>query len=257
MKIIIILIIYFITYTIELKSHELWLEAKEYQLNNNVKLIVNIKVGENFIGESYPFLNEDTEKLFINSVNRIYTLTQVDGDFPAIKQNILSSGVQYLYYQSKKEFIQYDDFNTFLDFTKKYNLNYNNDNRIPPKEIFQRFAKMIFSYNGNDFFQSETNLEFEIINQNNPFKNNFSKIKILYNFKPFKQKRFIVFFKNKNKFTSQVYQTDKNGMASIITKEKGLYLISAVYLDNSNFLNKIKYKADYHSKWASLTFKKD
>ena len=52
------------------------------------------------------------------------------------------------------------------------------------------------------------------------------------------------------------YQTDDNGIAIISTKSKGLYLISAVHIEKMNLINKIKYDADYFSKWASLTFYK-
>jgi len=45
-------------------------------------------------------------------------------------------------------------------------------------------------------------------------------------------------------------------MLSINTSKKGLYLISAVHLEKLNLLKKIKYDADYFSKWASLTFEK-
>ena len=67
MKLKLFLILYFLTYAIELRSHELWLEAEDFRLNKGSKLIANIKVGENLIGESYPFLKKETEKLFIQS----------------------------------------------------------------------------------------------------------------------------------------------------------------------------------------------
>ena len=200
MKLRLFLILYFLTYAIELRSHELWLEAEDFRLNKGLKLIANIKVGENLIGESYPFLKKETEKLFIQSSDKIYNLKQIDGDYPAIQQNINGTGVQYLYYQSNKELLKYDDFDTFLKFTQNYDLSYNDTKREPPSEIYQRFAKMIFGNDFGNFFQSKSNLYFEIINQNNPLKNDVSKLLILLNNKPFKKKKFIVFFKNDDQF---------------------------------------------------------
>ena len=52
------------------------------------------------------------------------------------------------------------------------------------------------------------------------------------------------------------YKTNNNGFAKIDTSQPGLYLVSAVHLVTLNYINQIKYKADYYSKWASLTFKK-
>jgi hypothetical protein len=45
-------------------------------------------------------------------------------------------------------------------------------------------------------------------------------------------------------------------MLSFNTSKQGLYLISAVHLEKLNLLKKMKYDADYFSKWASLTFEK-
>ena len=194
--------------------------------------------------------------MFIQSSDKIYNLKQIDGDYPAIQQNINRTGVQYLYYQSNKELLKYDDFDTFLKFTQNYDLSYNDTKREPPSEIYQRFAKMIFGNDFGNFFQSKSNLYFEIINQNNPLKNDVSKLLILLNNKPFKKKKFIVFFKNDDQFIKKKYQTDDNGIANISTKLKGLYLISAVHIEKMNLINKIKYDADYFSKWASLTFNK-
>ena len=63
----------------------------------------------------------------------------------------------------------------------------------------------------------------------------------LLNNKPFKKKKFIVFFKHNNKFIKEKYQTDENGAANINTKMRGLYLVSAVYLENMNFIERLKY----------------
>ena len=68
---------------------------------------------------------------------------------------------------------------------------------------------------------------------------------------------FSVFFKNKNAFERKIYQTNANGFAKIDSSKKGLYLISAVDLEKLNLIDQIKYKADYFSRWASLTFKKN
>ena len=59
MKLKLFLILYFLTYAIELRSHELWLEAEDFRLNKGSKLIANIKVGENLIGKVILFKKRD------------------------------------------------------------------------------------------------------------------------------------------------------------------------------------------------------
>ena len=180
MKIYLAVILYFLINSNSLNAHELWLEADKYKLKSGEKLIANIKVGQDLVGESYPYLSQETEKLFIVSKKGLKKLNQIDGDYPAIQQSINDSGTQYLYYQSSKDFLKYQDYKSFIEFTDEYNLNYDLNNKNPPSEIYQRFAKIIFNSEQNNFFKTKQNLEFEIINQNNPYKNNLSEIQILH-----------------------------------------------------------------------------
>lgn len=256
MKLITTLLFYFFINSIHLSAHELWLEAKEYNLHRDDKIIINIKVGQDLVGESYPFLNHETEKLLLQSSTILKPLKQNDGDYPAIQQIPDEKGMQYIYYQSNKEFLKYKDYKTFLEFVDEYHLTYNQKDKNIPKEIYQRFAKTIVKYDNSNFFKPNNNLEFEIINENDPFMNNDSQIKIFLNNKPFSNKTFIVFFRNDNVFEKKEYKTNKSGFAKINTSKKGLYLISAVNLETLNFIDQFRFKADYYSKWASLTFKK-
>ena len=257
MRICLAVIVYFLINSNSLNAHELWLEADQYKLKSGEKLIANIKVGQDLVGESYPYLSQETEKLFIASKKGLKKLNQIDGDYPAIQQAVNYIGIQYLYYQSNKESLRYQDYKTFIEFTDEYDLNYDLNNKNIPNEIYQRFAKIILNGEPNSFFKTKQNLEFEIINQNDPYQNNLSEIKIFLKKKPFINKKFIVFFKNENAFERKIYQTDINGFAKIDSSKKGLYLISAVHLETLNLLDQIKYKADYYSRWASLTFRKN
>ena len=257
MKYFFAVILYFLINSNFLDAHELWLESYEYKLKNKEKIIANIKVGSDLVGESFPYLSEETEKLFLVSKKGLKKLNQINGNYPAIQQSVNYSGVQYLYYQSSKDFLKYEDYESFIEFTNEYYLSYDNSNKNVPSEIYQRYAKIIFNSESNSFFITKQNLEFEIINQNNPYQNNLSEIQIFIKKKPFINKKFVVFFKNENEFERKIYQTDSNGFAKIDSSKKGLYLISAVDLEKLNLINQIKYKADYFSRWASLTFRKN
>jgi hypothetical protein len=257
MKFFFSVILYFLINSNFLGAHELWLESYDYKLKIKEKIIVNIKVGTDLVGESYPYLSQETEKLFLLSRKGLKKLNQVDGNYPAIQQSVNYSGIQYLYYQSSKDFLKYEDYKSFVEFTDEYYLSYDKSNKNVPSEIYQRYAKIILNGEPNSFFKTNQNLEFEIINQNNPYQNNLSEIQIFLKKKPFINRKFVVFFKNENAFERKIYQTDSNGFAKIDSSKKGLYLISAVDLEKLNLINKIKYKADYFSRWASLTFKKN
>ncbi len=242
--------------TSTLKSHELWIEGKNYQLKNNEHFIANIKVGQDLLGESFPFINSETELYLLKNNKTKQNLKQRDGDFPAIKQKINQEGFNIIYYQSTPEFLNYESLDKFKFFIKEYNLEYKNEYISPPKESYQRFAKTIFIKDKNSFFKQVPELEFEILNLNNPFKETKSKIKVVLNNKPFQNKKIIVFFRNNKTFEKKYYITNKNGEANINTKNSGFYLISAVNLKENKFIDKIKLKTDFFSSWSSLTFQK-
>ena len=64
MKICLTVILYFLINSNSLSAHELWLEADKYKLKSDEKLVANIKVGQDLVGESYPYLSQETERLF-------------------------------------------------------------------------------------------------------------------------------------------------------------------------------------------------
>jgi cobalt/nickel transport protein len=239
-----------------LKSHELWIEGKNYQLKNNEHFIANIKVGQDLLGESFPFINSETELYLLKNNKTKQILKQRDGDFPAIKQKINEDGFNIIYYQSTPEFLNYESLDKFKFFIKEYNLDYKNQYTSPPKESYQRFAKTIFIKNKNSFYKQSPELEFEILNLNNPFNQTKSKIKVVLNNKPFQNKKIIVFFRNDKMFEKKNYTTNTDGEVEIDTSNKGFYLVSSVDLRENNFLDKIKLKTDFYSRWASLTFEK-
>ena len=70
MKICLAVILYFLINSNSLNAHELWLEANQYQLKGSDKLIANIKVGQDLVGESYPYLSQETEKAFFSIKKR-------------------------------------------------------------------------------------------------------------------------------------------------------------------------------------------
>ena len=77
MKICLAVIIYFLINSNSLNAHELWLEANQYKLKSGEKLIANIKVGQNLAGESYPFLSQETERLFLVSKKGLKKLKNI------------------------------------------------------------------------------------------------------------------------------------------------------------------------------------
>ena len=89
------------------------------------KLIVNIKVGQDLVGESYLICHKK-QKTFI--VSKKVEKIKSKNDYLAIQQSVIMVE-QYLYYQSNKELLKYQDYKTFIEFTDEYDLNYDLNNK--------------------------------------------------------------------------------------------------------------------------------
>ena len=53
----------------------------------------------------------------------------------------------------------------------------------------------------------------------------------------------------------EIIKTNLNGVGKIRVIKNRTYLLSSVKLEKANYIEKLKYKSDWFSFWASLTFK--
>ena len=74
--------------------------------------------------------------------------------------------------------------------------------------------------------------------------------------KPLGNWQITTFSKDKKNTYKEKIKTNLNGIGEIKVFEGRTYLLSAVRLNKTNYLEKIKYKSDWLSLWASLTFEK-
>ena len=65
-----------------------------------------------------------------------------------------------------------------------------------------------------------------------------------------------IFSKDENNTYKEKIKTNSNGVGKIRTIENRTYLLSAVKLNKTNYLQKLKFKSDWFSLWASLVIKK-
>lgn len=233
----------------------MWIEPEKSNSNQSI-FKAHIKVGQNFIGENYPFLNSETEKFFYTDDQKKTELTQRDGDYPAINQNLQLQGNGKIYYVSKPEKLIYETKEKFFDFIDEYDLPLSKKLKKIPTETYIRYCKTLIQNKRKEFKSDKKYLKFEIINLNNPIKYNETIIKVLFDSHDFKNRKIKVFFKNENTNSVKDYTTNSLGEAKIDTSQKGLYLISAVELKNLNYIKKTYFNTDYISYWASFTFRK-
>ena len=242
-------------------AHELWLEPVNFNFNNKELLKININIGQDFNGSPFGFYSPNKKKLYLENKNKVINLSQRDGNFPAIQTLVLGQGFHILNYETNNEFLKYETTEKFEDFLKeqglKNTINKFDRNKIPT-ENYRRFAKALITDGNKNFFIQKPKLDLDLIALNSPFElnNNIFKFQLFEKKKTLGNWQITIFSKDEKSSYKEKIKTNLNGEGEISVIENRTYLLSAVKLNKVNYLQKIKYKSDWFSLWASLVFKK-
>ncbi|MDB4083417.1 DUF4198 domain-containing protein [Candidatus Pelagibacter sp.] len=255
-------IIFLVTFLkIKVHAHELWLEPINFNFNNKELFKTNINIGQDFMGSPFGFYSPNKKSLYLENRNKVTKLSQRDGDFPAIQMLISEQGFHVLNYETNNKFLKYDSVEKFEDFVKEQGLQSTIDkfdrNKIPT-ENYRRFAKVLITDGNNGFFIQKSKLDFEIIALSTPYKlkNSFFEFQLFEKNKPLANWQITIFSKDANNTYKEKIKTNSNGVGKIRTIENRTYLLSAVKLNKANYFQKLKFKSDWFSLWASLVIKK-
>jgi len=246
---------------IKVHAHELWLEPINLNFNNKELFKTNINIGQDFIGSPFGFYSPNKKSLYLESRNKVTQLSQRDGDFPAIQMLISEQGFHILNYETNNEFLKYDSVEKFEEFVNEQGLqgaiNKLDRNKIPT-ENYRRFAKVLITDGNKGFFIQKSKLDFEIIALSTPYKlkNSFFEFQLFEKNKPLGNWQITIFSKDENNTYKEKIKTNSNGVGKIRTIENRTYLLSAVKLNKANYFQKLKFKSDWFSLWASLVIKK-
>ena len=255
-------IIFLVTFLkIKVHAHELWLEPINFNFNNKELFKTNINIGQDFMGSPFGFYSPNKKNLYLENRNKVTKLSQRDGDFPAIQMLISEQGFHVLNYETNNEFLKYDSVEKFEDFVKEQGLQSTIDkfdrNKIPT-ENYRRFAKVLITDGNKGFFIQKSKLDFEIIALSTPYKlkNSFFEFQLFEKNKPLGNWQITIFSKDENNTYKEKIKTNSNGVGKIRTIENRTYLLSAVKLNKANYFQKLKFKSDWFSLWASLVIKR-
>jgi hypothetical protein len=243
------------------QAHELWLEPVNFKFNNKEISKIHINIGQNFMGTPFGYYDPNKKSLYLENRNKVISLPQRDGNFPAIQTLILDKGFHILNYETNYEFLKYESVEKFENFLKEQDLQSavdNFDTNKIPTESYRRFAKVLMTDGNKDFFIQKPKLDFEIIALNSPYglKGNLFEFQLFNKKKPLRNWQITIFSKDKKNFYKKKIKTDSNGVGQLRTLENRTYLLSAVKLNRANYMEKLKYKSDWFSSWTTLVFKK-
>ena len=255
---VILLLTTFLRFNVQ--AHELWLEPINFKFNNKEISKIHINIGQNLMGASFGYYDPHKKSLHLENKNKVINLPQRNGNFPAIQTLILDKGFHIINYETNFEFLKYESLEKFEDFLNKQNFQSalgKLDKNNLPTENYKRFAKTLMTDGNKDFFIQKPKLDFEIIALNSPYNlnNNSFEFQLFGRGDPIENWQVTVFSRDKKNNYKEIIKTNLNGVGKIRVIKNRTYLLSSVKLEKANYIEKLKYKSDWFSFWASLTFK--
>ena len=246
-------------------AHEFWLEPLQYRIDVNKTVQADIKVGENFKGNTYAFFPNRFVRFELHHNGRERPISARLGARPAAVQAVDSHGLSTLTYESTYTELTYDDPAVFDNFLTLDGLDWvrqaHDDRGLPERgftEVFRRFAK---TYIGTGNAQGEDRLigyPLEWRLEDNPYTTTGQgplTATLFLNDAPSASVLARVFMKSGNEEAEELrLMTDENGQISVPHRADTAYLISSVHMQEPSADVTEETGAVWESLWASAVY---
>jgi uncharacterized GH25 family protein len=243
-------------------SHEFWIEPEDYSIAEGDKIRADIKVGQDFKGDAFPFIASRFVTFQRHDLLGDTDIEGMAGDLPALSQTPRTTGLTLFTYLSTERRLTFTDWEKFTSY-----LDYEGLDAIPARhvarglprdrirEIYIRCAKTLVNV-GPDMAGKDraTGMPLELVAQQNPgtiSPGEDMRFRLLWQGTPLPDTQVALFRKGSQDIeaTRALTRTDADGYASFTLAAGGTYLASAVHMiepaADSN--------TDWQSYWASLT----
>ncbi len=246
-------------------AHELWIDPVAFQLDQNDKLVADIKVGQNFKGNRQSYFPDSFVRFDVALDDQLKPVEGRLGDRPAANIDALGDGLNVLIYQSNVLKVYYTEWAKFLSFaehkdfkdveTRHVLRGFPKDERFT--EVYARFAKSLIAVGEGKGEDRAFGLETEIVALENPYTGTMEDgldVQVLYQGEPRANAQVEVFERSPVEgeevrvFTTG---TDDQGMATIEVKPGHIYQLDAVVLREPDTV--LFEDAAWETLWANLT----
>jgi len=253
-------------FTFNIKAHEMWIEPVKYQVAKNKTIYAHEKVGQNFKGNPYSYLNTSYEKLDITINNKTRPVKSRIGDIPAIHEVAEEEGLAIVSAVSTVSHISYETWKKFESFIKSKELDWvlikHKERGLPSKgftEAYQRFPKALLKVGSGKGKDKALGMRLEWVIETNPYttprtENGVIRARLLWKGKPLKYTHVGVFNKVDKQFIKTSLSTDENGVVEIPQANGGEFLINAVQMIEPSEKVRNDTGAVWESLWASVTY---
>ncbi|MDZ7823940.1 MAG: DUF4198 domain-containing protein [Ahrensia sp.] len=254
---------------LSVNAHELWLDAKQYRIEPNTKIVADIKVGQNFSGSTFSFIPNSHIRFDVALGDTVIPVTGRLGDAPAVNIDPIGEGLNVLIHQSTTLDVYYAEWEKFGNFIKHKDFKgaeERHDARGLPREKFReaysRYAKSLIGVGNSQGQDRAYGLETEIIALENPYTDNIADgldVKVVYRDMPRADVQVEIFEKSTEPNTAaevKVFttRTNQQGIATIDVKPGFTYQIDAVVLREDLSPKAQNIGAVWETLWANSTF---
>ncbi|MEE9336730.1 MAG: DUF4198 domain-containing protein, partial [Methylococcaceae bacterium] len=232
------------------------------------------KVGQDFKGNQYVYLDSSYQFLNITQSKKTHAVKSRLGDLPAISETVTEEGLVILSAETTPSDVTYETWDKFSSFIKSKGLDWvlakHKERKLPEKnfvESYRRFAKSLIKVGHGKGKDRALGLGFEWVVETNPYtafdtasnikKQITIKAQLLWKGKPHAKAHVSVFNKVEGDIIKSELTTDENGRVEIPRARGGMFLINAVQMIEAP-KNMIKERsAVWESHWASVTYRLD
>lgn len=244
------------------QAHEFWLQPDRFRYKPGDIASVNIRVGENFMGDPYFLKKARVVRLGSFHLEKFKNLQDKvnEGNNDHLKMEMKEEGTHLVIMETNAAFIKLDGekFNSYLkedglDEAYEYRVSKNilGDSA---KEFYSRHTKLLLQVGmkTDDTYKKVAGFPIEIVPVENPYTLKIGDrihLRILYDGKPLFGAKAAIFNRYKNRTTVQNIYTQQDGIVETTISNGGSWMVNVVKMIPSTDPG-----AHWRSYWGSLVF---
>jgi uncharacterized GH25 family protein len=247
--------------TLPAAAHEFWIEPKAFSAQPGASIVADLKVGQNFRGDAYPYLKSQFVSFRVSDRSGARDVKGDEGDTPAVNIRTVAKGLHVISYLATAHRLEFDKWADFVEYVEYEGLGRIAEAHklrgLPESgfaEDYVRCAKALVQVGEVSAPDQDvvTGMPLELIADQNPYAAlapSELPVTLLWQGKPIGDIQIRV-FRDHGVVTDSTTRTDAAGKAVISLQGGGKFLLNAVHMQEAP----PEGTAKWESYWASLTF---
>lgn len=247
------------------RSHELWIEPRDFQVEAGETLEADLRNGEEFRGVSLAFFDNRSTRFELVLGEQTHPVTGRMGDTPAIAMPVEGEGLLVILHESTPSRLTYQKWDKFLAFAEHKDFpeaavvhEAEGWPREGFRERYTRHAKALVAVGSGAGEDRAFGMDTEFVARTNPYEADFAGtmvVDLFYRGQPRADAQVEVFDRAADGTVSvSLYRTDAAGRAAVPVTPGHDYLFDAVVLRKAPPAPDTPGAPVWETLWAALTF---